>query len=446
MNVVPFVHEGLGNSSYLVELPGRAALIVDPDRSVDRYLRAAEDRGLRVTAAVETHLHADFVSGAHELGARGVARVLVPKGAYAGFAHVAVAPGERVAIDGVEFESIASPGHTPEHFAYVLRAPQGPAMLFSGGSLIVGGAARTDLIAPDQTAALTRQQHHTVRHAFASLADETVLYPTHGGGSFCSTGSSDERTSTLGQERATNPVLAIADPDEFAEWFISTFPAVPAYFSRMRPINQAGPRLRAQIAEPPALSPAAFAEARDRGALVVDVRPVAEYMPEHIPGALSNTFRDAFATWLGWLVDAETPLLFVLGDEPLGRVLGESLLVGLERFAGWLDGGMAAWTASGRPVAGAAFVDGERGRRALRDGAASVDVREPDEYAAGHVEGAIPVPLGSLAAKLDAVPRDRPVLVYCGHGERASTAVSLLERAGVGPLLNVDGGYDALRG
>ncbi|MDA0366536.1 MAG: MBL fold metallo-hydrolase, partial [Chloroflexi bacterium] len=240
MNVVPFVHEGLGNSSYLVELPGREALIVDPDRSVDRYLRAAEDRGLRVTAAVETHLHADFVSGAHELGARGVARVLVPEGAHAGFAHVAVAPGERIAVGGAECESIASPGHTPEHLAYALRTPQGPPLLFSGGSLIVGGAARTDLIAPDQTAALTRQQHHTVRHAFASLPDETVLYPTHGGGSFCSVGSGDDRISTLGHERATNPVLGIADPDEFADWFISTFLAVPAYFGRMRPINQAG--------------------------------------------------------------------------------------------------------------------------------------------------------------------------------------------------------------
>ncbi len=169
-------------------------------------------------------------------------------------------------------------------------------------------------------------------------------------------------------------------------------------------------------------------------------------MAEHIPGALSNPFRDAYATWLGWLVELERPLLFVRGDEPLERVLEESLLVGFERFAGWLDGGMRAWTRSGMPTASAELVDSARARQALGEGAVALDVRQPDEFAAGHIEGAIHVPLGSVATRLSEVPRDRPVVVYCGHGERASSAVSLLERAGFASLLNIDGGYDAWRG
>ena len=188
-------------------------------------------------------------------------------------------------------------------------------------------------------------------------------------------------------------------------------------------------------------------------------------MREHISGALSNRFRDAYATWLGWVVEPETPLLFVLGDEPLERVLDESLLVGLERFAGWLRGGMDAWTAAGMPVEHAALVDVARAKNVLSDGAASLDVREPDEFMAGHIEGAMPIPLGSLAGRIDEVPRDRPVVVYCAHGdgridevprdrpvvvycahgERAASAVSLLERAGFASLLSIDGGFDAWR-
>ena len=310
---------------------------------------------------------------------------------------------------------------------------------------MVRGAARTDLIGPEVTAELTRQQHHTVRHAFSALPDETLLFPTHGGGSFCSVGGTGERTSTLGRERATSPVLAIEDEQEFARWFIALFPAAPAYFSRMRPINQAGPRLRSEIAPPPPLTPGEFSAAHDGGALVVDVRPAAAYMREHITGALSNAFRDAYATWLGWLVELETELLFVLGDQPLERVLDESLLVGFERFAGWLRGGMDAWTGAGMPAAQAALVDVPRAKTVLSDGAASLDVREPDEFAAGHIEGTIHIPLGSLAGRLDEVPRDRPIVAYCGAGERAASAVSLLERAGFEQLFNVDGGFTAWR-
>ena len=445
MNVISFVHEGLGNSSYLVGLGDGEALLVDPDRSVDRYLRAAEDQGWRITSIFETHLHADFVSGARELALAADARVFGSAEARCRFPHQPVNAGERVRLGSAEIEMVASPGHTPEHLSYVLRAGRQPPALFSGGALIVGGAARTDLIAPELTESLTRAQYHTLQQAFASLPDETLLYPTHGGGSFCSvTGGDGKRISTLGEQRASNPLLSIDDEDEFVRWFPTTFPGVPAYFSRMRPVNQQGPRLRSEIAGPPALAPDEFDRAR-QGALVVDVRPIEAYAGAHIPGALSNQLREPYAVWLGWLVPADTTLLFVLGEAPLERVVEESLLVGYERFAGWLRGGIEAWLAAGKPVERTALVGADEARKALLDGAVALDVREASEVAAGRIGGAIHVPLGELPSRLNELPKDRPIVAYCGHGQRASSAVSILERAGLGPLLNLDGGFDAWR-
>ncbi|MGH2587655.1 MAG: MBL fold metallo-hydrolase [Dehalococcoidia bacterium] len=443
MKVIPFVHEGLGNSSYLVELGDGTAVLVDPDRTTGRYLAAAEAQGWRIVAALETHLHADFISGVTQLGDDGVANLFLPEAAAARFPHQALRPGARLRLGAREVEVVASPGHTPEHVSYVIRGPAGPPALFSGGSLLVGGAARTDLIAPDQTDALTRAQYRTLTQAFAALPDETPLYPTHGGGSFCSAGSVGERTSTLGRERTANPWLACPDEETFAGAFPASFPAAPAYFFRLRQVNQEGPRLRRDIPFPPPLDPAAFDTAR-REALVVDVRPKEAYAAGHIPGALSNTFRDAYATWLGWLVPPDTPLLFVTEGEPLERVVDESLLVGYERFVGWLAGGMDAWQHAGLPVATVALVDAPAARAAILDGAVALDVREPSEFAAGHIEGACHVPLGSLTAELAQLPRGWPILAYCGHGERAATALSLLERSGFGvPLLNLDNGVGA---
>lgn len=442
MTVVPFVHEGLGNSSYLVELSGGEALLIDPDRTVDRYLSAASDRGWRVTTILETHLHADFVSGVREAAEATGARLFVPAGGDAKFEHIPISARERLGLGEAEIEAIASPGHTPEHLSFVLRAERRPPLLFSGGSLMVGGAARTDLISPDLTDELTRAQYRTLTRAFSSLPDETQLFPTHGGGSFCSAGEAGERTSTLGEQRVDNPLLQFANEEEFATWFQSTFPAAPAYFFRMRAINQAGPRLRREVPPPPALSPDEFDAARCE-ALVVDVRPIGEYAAAHIPGSFSNPFRSAFATWLGWLVPEGTPLLFVLGDVPLQAVVDESMLVGYESFAGWLAGGLESWETSGLPVTQSQLVDAARARDAIYDGAALVDVREPSEFGAGHIDGAIPVPLGSLGSALDRIPKDRPILAQCGAGERAASAASLLERAGFERVVIFDGGIGA---
>jgi rhodanese-related sulfurtransferase len=298
-------------------------------------------------------------------------------------------------------------------------------------------------VAPELTEPLTRAQFRTIHTAFNALPDETLLLPTHGAGSFCAAGSPGERTSTLGRERDSNPLLLHADEDEFTRWFPTTFPAVPAYFARMRGVNEAGPRLRREIPMPRALPPDAFREAA-KDALVVDVRAVQEYALSHIPGSLSIAFREAYATWLGWLVPLGTPLLFVLGEMPIEQVIDESLLIGQERFAGRLEGGMEAWERVGLAVRALPGARPDAARQLVSDGATAVDVREPDEYAAGHISGALHIPLGRLQSELARVTRDRPVLTYCAMGERSTTAASLLERAGF-DVRNLEGGIEAWR-
>ncbi len=442
MNVIPFVHEGLGNSSYLVQVGSGEALLVDPNRNVERYLRVAEERGWRISALLETHLHADFVSGARDIAHAAEAEIYAPERSELRFPHRPVMAGARFGIGVVEVEAIESPGHTPEHTSYVLRTGEEPPALFSGGSLMVGGAARTDLISSDMTDELTHAQFRTLRTAFAELSNETLLYPTHGSGSFCSAVPGAERTSTLGQEREQNAALAIEDEEQFVSWFPTTFPAIPAYYSRMRPINKRGPKLRSEIMAPPVLGPDEF-EAAMQEAIVIDVRPTASYAAAHISGSLSNQFRDAYAVWLGWLVDENKPLLFVRDDESLDALVEESMLVGYEGFVGWLDGGIDAWGRAGKPLSKVPLVDASEARSALLDGAAALDVREPNEFAAGHIAEAISIPLGQLAARVGELPRDRPIVAYCGHGERSASGVSILERAGFENLLNMDGGFGA---
>ena len=440
MNVISLVHEGLGNSSYLIDLGRGEAAVVDPDRSVERYVAAAAANGLEIRYVLETHLHADFVTGARELQHLG-AQLLAPATASLRYPHQPLSHGSRVTLGEARVEAIGSPGHTPEHLSFAVHAPASPPLLFSGGSLIVGGAARTDLINPDLTESLTRSQFRTAREAFTGLPDETILYPTHGAGSFCSAGRGGERNSTLGEERRSNPVLLTRDEEEFVQWFGGSFPAAPSYFFRLRAVNQAGPRLRASIPVPPVLEPTEFASAMVRGA-VVDTRPQADFVAGHIPGANSIAFRPAFATWLGWLVPQDVPVHFVLGEEPAEAVLDECLLVGHERFGATLRGGMAAWADAGLAVQRHSLVDADTAKRLLSEGALAIDVREPSETGS-HLPGAKLLPLGELTQSNGAIARGLPLVVYCGHGERSATGLSLLARAGFTDLYNLDGGIGA---
>ncbi len=444
MDVQLFRDAGLGNGSYLVEVGAGRAVLIDPDRRVRRYLDAAKDRGLEIVGALDTHLHADFVSGVQDIRAETGAELYEPAEAGVSFPHTPVASGDRLSLDDVEVEVLSTPGHSAEHVSYVFRhgGAEVP-VLFSGGALIVGGAARSDLAGPELTDHLTHHEFETLQRAFSDLPDETLLKPTHGGGSFCSAGSGEKHVSTLGEERATNRLLSMNEQEFLTSWPAS-FPRTPAYFARMREINWSGPRLRTDIEMPRPLAPEAFAAAASSpGTLVVDVRDAASYAEAHGQGALAIPFRDAFPTWLGWLVPADARLLFVLGDTTLEDVVDACLLVGLERFDGYLEGGMDAWRDAGQPVRSLPAIGPDDVVSWLEKGAQPVDVREPDELELGGVAGAVSVPLGDLPQHVGTLPAGRPLLVYCASGMRSTTAASLLERAGVGPVVNLKGGYGA---
>jgi hydroxyacylglutathione hydrolase len=444
MDVRLFRDRGLGNGSYLVRVADGRAVIIDPDRRTRRYLAAAEDRNLEIVAVLETHLHADFVSGALDIRAASGAEIYEPAEAGVSFPHRPVASGERLDLGDVEVEVFATPGHAPEHVSYVFRREgESALLLFSGGALIVGGAARSDLAGAELTERLTRQTFETLQHAFSDLPDETELLPTHGGGSFCSTGSGADHTSTLGRERASNPLLPMSD-HTFLESWPATFPRTPAYFARMREVNWAGPRLRSDIEMPPALGPSAFADAAARpGSMVVDARDPASYAEAHGEGALAIPFRDSFPTWLGWLVPADERLLLVLGGATLDDVVDACTLVGFERFDGYLEGGMDAWREAGLPVRSLPTIGAEDVVPWLQMGTLPLDVREPDELERGSVLGAVSVPLGDLPRSVGTLPSGRPLVAYCASGLRSTTAASILERAGVGPVVNLKGGYGA---
>jgi hydroxyacylglutathione hydrolase len=292
--------------------------------------------------------------------------------------------------------------------------------LFSGGSLMVGTVGRTDLLGPEPREALARQLFRALRDEILTLPDDLAVYPTHGAGSFCSAPGATERTTTIGRERATNPMLAIPDENEFVERLLAGFGSFPTYFSRLPEVNRRGPRLYRTLPALDRVGVAQLPKLIEDGAVVVDVRRIEDFATGHIPGALSIELRPVFASWLGWLVEPDRRLIFVLGpDQDRSDLVRQCLSIGYEHLAGELEGGMTAWRAAGMPEATIKIIRPD----ALGDNV--VDVRQRNEYAAGHVPGATNIELGSLPDALHVVPPG-PVVLMCGHGERAMTAASLL--------------------
>ena len=440
MDVTPLVDEGLGNSAYVVDLGDGGALVVDPERDPRPYVGELERRGLTPRWVAETHLHADFVSGGRELTARG-AQLAAPVGSELAHPHQGLEDGDELDLGGLVLEVIATPGHTPEHVAYLLRDGSRPVALFSGGTLMAGGVARTDLLSPELTEPLARQAYRSIHQRLFTLPDELAVYPTHGAGSFCSATPGGQRTTTIRAEKAASPLLADRpDEDTFVARLLGGYGSYPPYFLELREVNRAGVEVHGE--RPPALprrSPAEVERAMADGAALVDARGIDAFAAGHVPGAISNPWRSQFSTWLGWLVSRETPVLFVTDpgvDED--DLVWAALTIGFERLEGVLEGGMDAWTASGRPVATTPLVEaGQAGGRRL------VDIRQRPEYAAGHVAGAAHVELGELTEDAGSVD-EGPVLVHCGHGERAMSAASLLERAGHHDVAVLAGGPDEL--
>ncbi len=432
MEIVSIVDDGLGHSSYVIGLGDGTGLVVDPARFPDRQRTVARERGWRIAWSADTHSHADYVSGSPELAADG-ATFLASAGAALEVPHCPVAAGETVALAGkVSLRAIATPGHTPDHLAYLLIEDGDPVGLFSGGSLMVGAVGRTDLLGDDYREELARHLFRALRDEILTLPDDLAVYPTHGAGSFCSAPAGSARTTTIGLERATNPLLGIDDENRFVEALLAGLGTFPDYFRRLPELNRSGPRLYPSVPDLARLDLDTVRQHLTDGAALVDARPIAAFARAHPVGAISIEHRPVFASWLGWLLDLDRRVVFVLDDTVDRRdLVRQCLTVGHDAIVGELDGGLDTWTAAGLPVASIPIVDaGDITGTVL-------DVRQTGEWDVGHVPDAVHIELGDLR---DTPVPAGPVTVMCGHGERAMTGASLLELAGHRDLAVLAGG------
>ncbi|GAA2142467.1 MBL fold metallo-hydrolase [Nocardioides koreensis] len=435
VDVIPLVDEGLGNSAYLLDLGEGRALAVDASRDL-RALRVTAGRlGLKVAFAADTHLHADFLTGALQLAATDGATVLASAAGHRGFPHRGLGDGDEVDLGGLTLRTLATPGHTHEHMAFELLDGPRVVGVFTGGSLIVGSAARTDLVAPERTEELARAQYRSLQR-LAELDDDVAVWPTHGAGSFCSAPPGAERTSTIGTERATNALMRAGSEDAFVTELLDSLGTFPPYFLRLGEINRRGPSLvEGDVLRP--LSTAQVARLSADGAVIVDVRPVPDFAAGHLAGSVSIPLRPAFATWLGWLVDADRQLVVVRNpDQDPAEILWQGRKIGYDQITGELQGGLASWTAAGEATATIPLVDA-----ASMEGVNVLDVRQAAEYAAGHLPGATHLELGDLTGAATR-PAPGPTVVMCVHGERAMGAASLLERGGRRDVAVLLGGPD----
>lgn len=437
--------EGLGHlSAMLADEDAGVAVVVDPRRDVDVYLDEAAERDLRISHVLETHLHNDYVSGARELASLTGAEHVIGAGADLRFEHRPAHGGESFRSGGLELTVLDAPGHTPEHVVYAVadaaRAGE-PAILLTGGSLLVGSVGRTDLLGQDQAVPFAHAMRSTLRDVVFGQADYVTILPTHGAGSLCSTDIASTPSSTIGYERRHNEIARTAlesdDAEVFVRALLSGQPTVPAYFARMRPTNKAGPApIGLAPVPPPALDAKTVARRVADGALVVDLRDPVEHALAHVPGSLSIPAGTSFGTWLGWVVEPDRPLVLLLADpadwEDPVRQAGR---IGFERsIVGRLAGGFGAWRAAGQPVesSGRLTVDDLASRldAEVAETPVVIDVRQASEYARSHVPGSMHVGAGELTDRLADLPRDRPIATICGSGYRASVAASLLRQAG----------------
>ncbi len=427
-----FVDEGLGHSSYLIDLGDGTAAIVDPPRFPDEHLAAAGSQGMSLRWTIDTHSHADYVTGSPSLAVQSDATFIAPEASKLETQHRAVRDEQLIGLaPGVTLRAIWTPGRTPDHHAYLVERNGSPVALFTGGSLMVGSVGRTDLCGADLAEPLAHEMFHSLRR-FDALPDELEVLPTHGAGSFCSAPGGADRTTTLGRERATNALLRIDDEDSFVEHLLAGFGSFPTYFSRLPELNRRGPRFYPRLPQLDRLDVDGTHQHVAAGALIVDTRPIAEFASGHIPGSISNALRPTFASWLGWIAELDQPIVILAGtDQDRHEIVRQALDIGHDNILGELDGGMDAWRASCRPIDGVDLIAPNNVAGAV------IDVRQRSEHEAGHIPGAINIELGELAHC--GVP-DGPVTVMCGHGERAMTGASILTRLGQREVSVLDGG------
>ncbi|MFC4004052.1 rhodanese-like domain-containing protein [Prauserella oleivorans] len=418
----------LGDRSYLVT-DGEVAFVVDPQRDIDRFLTIVRQRGVRVTDVFETHIHNDYVTGGLALAQATGAAYHVNAADTVSFDRQPITDGDEVQIGPVmRVRALATPGHTFTHLSYVLETPGRPPAVFTGGSLLYGSTGRPDLLGAVHTEELAHAQYASARRLAAELPDDAEIYPTHGFGSFCSATQAQGERSTIGQEKQANPVLT-QDEQDYVHALLQGLDDYPAYYAHMMPLNTAGPQA-------PDLSPPEQAEAPElrrrieSGEWVVDLRTRTAFAAGHVPGTLNFGADGNFVTYLGWLIPWGTPLT-LLGDtaEQVAEAQRELVRIGLDRIEAAATGDPHEWSGD-TPLESLAVADFADLATVLHHRPVVVlDVRRNQEWASGHLDGAVHIPLHDLLDRLNDVPRGE-VWVHCRSGYRASIAASILAAAG----------------
>jgi glyoxylase-like metal-dependent hydrolase (beta-lactamase superfamily II)/rhodanese-related sulfurtransferase len=439
----------LAHASYLVASEGIAA-VIDPQRDVDLYIDYAREKNLKIEHIIETHLHADFVSGHHELAQRTGARIYLGEDAHATFPHTAIKDGDTLQFGNARFAFLHTPGHTIEGICAVLTdlaSPSAPRAVFTGDTLFVGDVGRPDLsgdYTPQELAALLYKSLH---EKLLKLPDDTEIFPAHGAGSLCGRQMGSERSSTIGKQRRTNYALLARNQDEFIHLLTDSLPPRPEYFGRDVELNRQGASSINQLPAPKPLAADEVLRLQSEGAIVLDTRPAMEFAVAHVPGSVHIALSGQYASWAARILGLDKHIILVGED---ADHLRESQLrlarVGIEHVDAYLEGGITGWIQSGReldyiPQISAQEFDELREQE--KDHIAILDVREPGEVALGAIENSIRIPLGQLGDRTNELDPSKLLVVHCKGGYRSAIATSILRRAGFREIANLTGGFDA---
>ena len=428
--------DSLANNSYVVgsEQSGQCA-VIDSVRDIDQYTSIASNHGVRIIYALETHLHNDFVSGARELAAQTGCQVGASASGGTLFPSVRLEDGDEFDLGEFKLQVLHTPGHTPEHISFLVEERGEPTAIFTGGALIIGGAARVDLLGSRVAPFLARWLHQTIHGKLLKLPDTVTVYPTHGGGSFCSAASpgSGQSHTTIGEERQHNPFAAQTEESYFVKFALTGLGSYPSYYKYMADINRRGPDVLGGVPQPASLTPLSVRNQLSENASLVDARQQRLFNELHVPGSFAVPFGDNFATWLGWLLPWRQPLILLPPASAYQDAMVRQLIrIGYDRINGFLAGGFEAWNSAGLPTESAKQIDLE----SLKDlsgqdhGPMILDVRQRSEFHAGHIKGALNIELGELQEHLDGLPREIPLITVYASGMRASMAGGILQRDG----------------
>jgi hydroxyacylglutathione hydrolase len=439
----------LAHASYLIGSNGEAA-VVDPQRDVDQYIEEAVRENLTIKHVIETHLHADFVSGHRELAARTGAKIYFGWKAQARFDHVPVHDGDSVQFGTVKLQFLETPGHTPESISvlvYDQEEGEKPAAVLTGDTMFIGDVGRPDLLgavmSPQDLAGMLYDSLH---QKLLTLPDEVKVYPAHGAGSMCGRNISSEKSSTIGDQRRHNYALQPMSRSEFIDMMTTDLPEAPAYFSQDAQLNREGPGVLAELTAPRELSPAEVIKLQEQGAIILDTRSSDQFGTGHIPGSFNIGLGGQFASWTGTLISLTTPIVLVAETEEHVKEARIRLArVGHENVAGYLGGGILSWHNAGLLLSTTEQISVDELDRRMKEGfmLQVVDVRKPGEWTSGHIKQALHIPLNKLNERSGQLNREQPVTVICAGGYRSSAATSLLERQGFQKITNVVGGMNA---